>query len=660
MKFDFKKLNPKELIQNHYILLCAIISVILNIVIELLARLSFSDLFRYIITSPLLFLYNCILILATFCIALILKKRIFSISLISCLWVAAGITNSFLLHNRRTPFIAADFFIIKSAVDIMDVYMTTFQIILACVAIVGAITLLIILLIKERAKSTNYKRLLPTLLITLVISVFPSEYLIFADEAKEMNLTDKAFNYGFPCCFINSFLNTGIDKPDEYSMWYMKSILKDIDYNANINYIPEDLPNIIVLQLESFIDPYTMSGVEYSEDPTPNFRKIKENYSSGILEVSVYGGGTANTEFEVLTGMNGKSFGVGEYPYETVLLDSPVESACYNLKDYGYTSHALHNHTGTFYDRNIVYKNLGFDTFTSVEYMNNVNKTSLGWEKSDVFTNEVFEVMGLTENKDFVFVVTSQCHGKYPDKRDADYKIDVSGNEQITEIKSEIQYYVNELYDEDKWLGEFIDKLSDFDEPTMVILYGDHLPSFSKPEYIFSNNTLYQTEYAIWTNYPSPKADKDLATYELMAYALNNIDINSGIITQLHQFEQKNDVTLEKELKYIQYDMIYGMQYSYPSQKLPFTPANMRLGHKDIVITYVKKSGNKIIISGNNFTPSSVAFADGRELDTIFIDENTISVNFKDCTDYNEMVVHQKAFNQLLMSHTPPYRNPNK
>ena len=88
-----------------------------------------------------------------------------------------------------------------------------------------------------------------------------------------------------------------------------------------------------------------------------------------------------NSEFEVLTGMNIDDFGIGEYPYKTIVKETACESLAYDLKPYGYQAFAIHNNTGDFYDRNLVYPNLGFDTFTSVEYMWPDNYTPMGWAK---------------------------------------------------------------------------------------------------------------------------------------------------------------------------------------------------------------------------------------------------------------------------------------
>ena len=130
------------------------------------------------------------------------------------------------------------------------------------------------------------------------------------------------------------------------------------------------MPNIIFIQLESFFDPSEVEFFTTSEDQIPNFRKLMQNYSTGYFKVPSVGAGTANTEFEVLTGMNLRYFGPGEYPYKTVLKYQTAESAATALENFGYGTHALHNNGGNFYSRADVFNNIGFDTYTSKEFMN--------------------------------------------------------------------------------------------------------------------------------------------------------------------------------------------------------------------------------------------------------------------------------------------------
>ena len=138
-------------------------------------------------------------------------------------------------------------------------------------------------------------------------------------------------------------------------------------------------------------------------DACPNLRSMFENYSSGYFKVPSVGAGTANTEFEVLTGMNLRYFGPGEYPYKTYVKEKPCESAASALSALGYGTHALHNNGGNFYSRARVFDNMGFDSFTSKEFMNILQQTPNGWATDAILVDHILDAMDTTEGKDFVF-----------------------------------------------------------------------------------------------------------------------------------------------------------------------------------------------------------------------------------------------------------------
>ena len=128
-------------------------------------------------------------------------------------------------------------------------------------------------------------------------------------------------------------------------------------------------PNIIMLQLESFFDPTLWRNNPVQGDPIPMFHFLERNFPSGYLSVPSVGAGTANTEFECISAMNLDFFGPGEYPYKTILQKTACESMAFDMKNLGYKAHAVHNNEATFYDRHKVFAQLGFDTFTPIEYM---------------------------------------------------------------------------------------------------------------------------------------------------------------------------------------------------------------------------------------------------------------------------------------------------
>lgn len=105
-------------------------------------------------------------------------------------------------------------------------------------------------------------------------------------------------------------------------------------------------------------------------------------------------------------------FGPGEYPYKSILKETTCESAPYVLESLGYTTHAVHNNESNFYGRRYIFPNLGFDTFTSEEYMaREDDKNPNGWVKDEVLTDEIIKCLDSTEGPDYVYTISVQGHG---------------------------------------------------------------------------------------------------------------------------------------------------------------------------------------------------------------------------------------------------------
>lgn len=250
------------------------------------------------------------------------------------------------------------------------------------------------------------------------------------------------------------------------------------------------------MQLESFFDPTLVNYLDISEDPIPTFRKLMKEYSSGYYKVPSVGAGTANTEFESITGMSMHYFGPGEYPYKSILRETTCESAPYVLKNLGYTTHAVHNNEANFYGRRSIFPNLGFDTFTSEEYMARENeKNPNGWVKDEVLTDEILKCLDSTEGPDYVYTISVQGHGAYPDEQILeDPEITVSGAP-TEEENNKWEYYVNEIHEMDNFVKELTDKLADYPEDVVLVMYGDHLPTMGLTVEDLKNKYLFQTEY---------------------------------------------------------------------------------------------------------------------------------------------------------------------
>lgn len=623
-----------------------LISVLLILVIEVLARHSLTDGIRFVWDHPFLTLLSAAILTAFYALALLVPKRNFVWLCITVVIVGLAVTNSILLCFRITPLAATDIALLTSVFEIMGIYLTVWQIILLVLLVLVVIAGLIYLGI--RMKKQVYHPLLAV--CNAVISILAVVLMIHIGDARGWlqtefaNLPDAYADNGFVYCFTRSLFDRGISKPDTYDEDTVDNILEDMK-KQKTNEV-EEKPNIIFIQLESFMDLKRMQGVTYSEEPTPVYSSLRKTCPGGFLKVPSVGAGTANTEFEILTGMTLDYFGAGEYPYKTVLQDETCESMAYNLRELGYRTGVLHNNTGSFYSRNKVFANLGFDYFVSSEYMENLSYNPIGWAKDKVLTGQIQHILKATSEPDLIYTITVQDHGKYPTELLENPHIKVSGfAPEDEERQNAFTYYVNQCHETDAFLGSLIATLNAFEEPVVLVLYGDHLPNLDITEEELASGNLFQTEYVIWSNkkmledYELSKKNENLYAYQLSAHVLKLFGMNNGLLTKFHQMYHNYD-NYKSNLKILQYDMLYGKKEVYDGLS-PYEPTDLQMGFDLIRITDVSSVGGSVYVMGKNFTESSFVFIDGKKQDTVFLNENTLMVSDKELEGGEEVYVAQ-------------------
>ncbi len=611
-----------------------IVPVILGLVIESLNRKSLIAGVEYMVGSPLLFCFNTLIILLTLSFALFFKREIFVFVSVSSVWLLFGIANYIILHFRVTPFSAVDFTLIKSAISVSGHYFSMLNIAMVVVALCLIAFCLACLYRKAPYhKHRNGKNIIVSFVSVAVITIVimfikSSSTSVQALSTNYTNISEAYENYGFVYCFTNSLIDTGIAKPDNYSEEAVQAITGKLDDNKSTVY-ENGKPNIIFIQLESFFDVDYVKGLKYKKDPLPVFHSLQENYTSGMLTVPTVGAGTVNTEFEVLTGIRQHDFGVCEYPYKTILKSVASESICHDLAKLGYKSHSVHNNDATFYGRNIVFSSLGFDTFTPMEYMNGITENDNGWANDDILVDEIIKTLNSTKGADFTFGITVQSHGKYDVAMDKEYPLEVSGAPEGME--AQYTYYVNQIAEVDQMIGNLIDKLSERDEKTLLVLYGDHLPSLDISTDELENGDLYQTQYVTWNNYGLDKKDKDLTSYQLYPYILGQAGIHEGIITKYHQQSDWQAAGYTEGLTMLSYDLLYGENYAYNGIN-PFNNSDLKMGTDKISVTDVEEipvvadDEKTYLVTGTGFTPYAQVYFDGSHLDTEWIDSSHLKI----------------------------------
>lgn len=612
-------------------LAAAIFIALLN---EILARHSLIQALGFMFTSPLVFIVNASLIFATLSIACMFRRRLFLFCLVSFAWLALGIVNGVILLKRMTPFTVYDLAVLEDGLSIVPTYMSTGEIVFLIVAVLAIIAFFVLLFIKGPKKKTKikYKRNITAFILIAAVTLgiwtggtrFGIVDTFFGNLAK--GYAENGVTYGF----VATWLDTGIDKPKGYCEDEILGIFKNGELENLDKVMAEDsqkdTPNIIFLQLESFIDPELFSNIECSEIAVPYFRSLLEDYSSGYFTVPSVGAGTANIEFEVMTGISAKFFGPGEYPYKAVLSKKTMEAVPYNMKQMGFSTHAIHNHRGVFYNRNVVFPNIGFDDFTSVEYMNDVEKTPKNWERDGVLIKYIMDCLTTTDTKDYIYTISVEGHGKYPTEQvieNPEIKVTKAPSE---EKKNQYEYYINMVHNMDSFIKDLTDTLSAFDEPVVLVLYGDHLPALDMTEDEMTTKDLYKTQYVIWSNYGLPKQDKDVYAYQMSAYLFDRLGIHGGTIPTFHQ-NYSDSKNYKKNLEALGYDMLYGKQYVYKGKK--YEPTDMRMGINPIKIDKIIQIGENYYIKGQNFTQFSYVTLDEEKLDTTYLSPTLLALEEK-------------------------------
>lgn len=419
-------------------------------------------------------------------------------------------------------------------------------------------------------------------------------------------------------------------------------------------------PNIIVIQLESIFDTKYMKDFHVSERVMPTYAWLKNRYSSGLFTVPAVGAGTANTEFEVQTGMSTQFFGAGEYPFKTVMRSQTCDSMAYDLKRLGYATAGFHNNDATFYERYIDYSNLGFDVFTAMEHMYFLQYTPRGWAKDNILDNEMIERMKQTEGRDYITTITVQAHGRYP-KKHTDTLTNIScyftgQYEGDTEKEAAWEYYINQCRETDNMLKDLIAGLNELGEPTVVFMYGDHLPSLSLQDSDLRIINLYQTEWAMWDNIGLAKEYRDLKAYQASTYIFDRLGLSGGLMQHFHRtyMNQEDQEDYLNKLEMLEYDTLYGENYAF-DQTNPFPQIDMKLGIRDIVVEDVESGRGFVFVHGKGFNTFSQVYVDGKDVETTYMNYQTLLIPLSSIDGAKELYVAQVGDDHIVLSETEVY-----
>lgn len=329
-----------------------------------------------------------------------------------------------------------------------------------------------------------------------------------------------------------------IDRPVNYSKEEVKRIAEHyhtiarFENRSRVGSL-EDV-NVVYVMNESFADPFMFEGWTISPDPLPNYREIIKDASSGQMLSQGFGGGTANIEFEALTGISMEpmlpNISIAYTQLTKKMVHVPSILSYFNqMEKVTHKKTAIHPFQSSMYKRPEVYRNLGFDNVLFDEDMDFTTKLESSlYISDDAAYDQVFKEMSETKEKDFIHLVTMQGHGPY--------YVGYFGNLQGFEIegpvkKMDMLNYLSSLSYSDDYLKEYIDTIETMEEKVITVFWGDHLPSaFSYG--ITSKNPPIQkflTPVFIHSNYETEK--NDLGIMSPIYYANEILDMTNSKLT---------------------------------------------------------------------------------------------------------------------------------
>lgn len=347
-----------------------------------------------------------------------------------------------------------------------------------------------------------------------------------SDRPQPWNPIADATSNGPAINFLQLAHTKIMDKPEDYSEETMTKIAKKYSKEAdsiNQSRTTNLTDNTVIMVLsETFSDPTRVPGVSFAEDPMPNIRQIKSETTSGLMLSPGYGGGTANIEYQALTGLSMANYSdTLSIAYQQLVPGQKWDQSLnqlWNEKNGEDSSVAFHAYNRGMYFRDINYKKFGFSKFYATDgtpKLTDLHPIDSAWYSSDEsFYSQVLKQVQSSDSNKFYQVVTIQNHMPYEEDlyTDNQFKeLDTSENLQENE-RLNIETYTKGLNYTDQSTLDFLNQLNDINRPITVIFYGDHLPGIYSTAYSDSDNILglHETDYFIWSNNASSAAGTKL------------------------------------------------------------------------------------------------------------------------------------------------------
>lgn len=527
------------------------------------------------------------IIVLTLLIYLVLNRFLSATLFIIVVGVIISVVNNIKEGLRSEPLLITDFVWLKD-ISLLTSFVDKNVIIYIVLGVI--VTLGVYILLRKRilpGKIFNIKRLRFSFLGALIgLGVF--NFIVFRNETDAkiidnipvvskvnnwfdinwMGFSTNASYKSLTYVWTKQLTKSVMETPDGYSEEKIKEIAEKYRNEASIinasrtNNI-EDQTVIFILS-ESFSDPSRVPSVVLSQDAIPNISQIKNEYTSGLMLSDFYGGGTANMEFQALSGLPYSNYSSSVSTIYTEVVPKMSYFPSISNEFSAENRIVLHPSAATNYSRLSVYKQLNFNKFIalsdSVDKFSNISYTGVYVNDATVYENVLKNIDVNGEGK-FFSVITMQNHVPW---NASEPKELVAYSEKLNDAENNtLTNYAHLLYQTDLETENFLEQLKEVNSKVTVVFYGDHLPGLY-PQSIFSDNpeSQYQTDYFIWSNYETSNLNYPIISSsdfpaELLLQTNSKVSPYYALLTN----KLNGDGEVVEDLKFVQYDITLGKGY---------------------------------------------------------------------------------------------------
>lgn len=575
MKLNFKNISKY--------LLVILYPLFLSILLEYNICQNFNDTLKFLIKKPNILLFNILICTVSFALIFLIFKRAYLAMTIhgGILYILSCI-EYFKYKTSGSHLVISDLLMTKNLSDVGKFaslkitypLVLNFIILALYIFLIYKSSLTLSFSLKNRICSCALISLLITTILTTsisarVFSVFEIETTV-ATNILESN--EQFSDIGFLPYLTKTTSENLIDivnPPENYSYDSIKNLLSNNNTNTNSQTSDETTPNIVFIMSESFSDFRVFDSLDIDSEIYSGFDSVGAEGYVGNSVVPTFGGYTTRTEFELLTGLPTYAIDTPSIPQNLLKNQDIINTIPSYFKSLGYSTSYIHPFSKTFYDRDTLYAEYGFDELYFDDNMTVETKNFRRYISDESVFNQIKSVLQSNEKPSYIFATTMQNHQPY-------YAETAEGSNQLS-------YYLDGIKETSDQLRDFTNWLKEYDEDVLLVFVGDHFPFFTPDDNVYDrlgisdNNAdlIYNQKYILWNNYDSTIFNKDIDTISAfyIPYIITDL-INSEntdfMITMKNLMKEyplyspsiQSSNSRNEALDLITYDRVLGENYS--------------------------------------------------------------------------------------------------